>query len=70
MTALRTGGPSTPIAFPAQKVFALLDEISRHRALADTETDILEAIIKGDGQIEDQDLPRDRAPEPRGNANG
>lgn len=70
MTALRTGGTSTPIAFPAQKVFALLDEISRHRALADTETDILEAIINGDRQSEAQNLSRGRAPKPRGKANG
>lgn len=69
MTALRTGGTSMPIAFPAQKVFALLDEISRHRALADTETDILEAIINGDRQIA-QDPPQVRAAEPRGKANG
>lgn len=39
---------AAPIFYSSAKILALLDEISRHRALADEETDILEAIISGE----------------------
>lgn len=45
MTAQLIAATSTAIPVPADKLLRWLDEIGRQRALADDETDILEALV-------------------------
>lgn len=45
MTAQSVPAASAPFQVPADRLLAWLDEIGRHRALADEETDILEALV-------------------------
>lgn len=45
MTAQSVPAASVPFQVPADRLLAWLDEIGRHRALADEETDILEALV-------------------------